>query len=261
MMGGIWQRDTIAWLIVASALPAGAAAVGLFGLVALWHIMLSLAVIVFWQMVFLWTRAQPVSPIAFVTAITVGVLAQGDFSPWQIVLAVSFGTVICEQIFGGWGRNVVNAAVAALAFLFFAFPQTGVSGGGALLALAVLPGAAMLMAAGIASWQVLAGALLGVAWGSAALGADPTALLHQGSLVFGLIFLVADPVASSATRAGRWVYGLIAGGALALFGWTDAGFEGPQAIIFSTLVASLFAPLIDAIVIALTRHRWRPSNG
>src|SRR5690606_2301453 len=107
-MAGVWHRDTISWLIAAAALPTAAAAIGTFGLVALWHMVLALIVALFWQVIFLWTRAQPISPIAIVTAIAIGVLAPGDFAPWQIVLAASFGAVIGEQIFGGWGRNIVN---------------------------------------------------------------------------------------------------------------------------------------------------------
>lgn len=261
MMGGVWHRDTISWLIVAAALPAAVAAVGTFGPLALGHMVLALAVIVFWQLVFLWSRAQPVSPIAIVTAIAVGVLAPGEFAPWQIVLAASFGTVIGEQIFGGWGRNIVNAAVAMLAFLYFAFPQTTIPGGGQLLALAVIPGALMLLATGVLSWQVVLSAIGGTIAVSLGMGENPMTVFASGSMVFGLVFLVGDPVASSATRAGRWIYGVLAGALLALLGWTDTGFDGPQAIIFACLVASLFAPLIDAGVVAATRRFRRPYNG
>lgn len=260
-MGGVWHRETISWLIAAAAFPAACAAIGTFGPVALWHMLLALGVAIVWQLIFLWARAQPVSPIALVTAISIGVLAPGDFSPWQIILAVSFGAVIGEQIFGGWGRNIINAAVASLAFLYFAFPQTLVAGGGPLLALSVIPGALLLVATGIVSWQIVVSAILGVALASFALGQDPTIIAAQGSMVFGLVFLVCDPVTSSATRPGRWVYGLLAGGLLALFGWTDTGFDGPQAVVFATLVASLFAPLVDAAAISVASRFRRPRNG
>ncbi|UYQ70850.1 RnfABCDGE type electron transport complex subunit D [Pelagibacterium flavum] len=261
MRAGVWHRDTISWMIAAAALPAAAAAIGAFGPVALWHMVLTLIVVIAWQLVFLWARAQPVSPIALVTAIAVGILAPGDFAPWQIVLAASFGTVIGEQVFGGWGRNIVNSAVATLAFLFFAFPQTDIDAGGLLLAFAVLPGALLLMATGILSWQIVISSIIGSVLVSVVLGHDPLLIFTQGSLMFGLVFLVGDPVASSATRIGRWAYGFGAGALLALFGWRDTGFDGPQAIIFATLVVSLFAPLIDAAVIAAIKRSWRPRNG
>lgn len=261
MKVGVWHRDTISWMIAAAALPAVAAAIGTFGPVAIWHMAMTLIVVVAWQLIFLWTRAQPVSPIALVTAIAVGVLAPGDFAPWQILLAASFGTVFGEQVFGGWGRNIVNPAVATLAFLFFSFPQAGLDAGGLLLALAVLPGALVLMATGILSWQVVLSSIVGISLASLVLGQDPQMIFAQGGLMFGLVFLVGDPVTSAGTRIGRWVYGFAAGALLALFGWRDTGFDGPQAMIFATLVVSLFAPLIDAAVIAATERSWRPCNG
>lgn len=261
MMGGVWHRDTISWLMAAAAIPAAAAAIGTFGIVALAHMAIAMFVIIFWQLVFLWTRAQPVSPIAIVTAIAVGVLAPGEFSAWQIVLAVSFGTVIGEQIFGGWGRNIINAGTVTLAFLYFAFPQTPHPGGDLLLGLSVVPGALMLLVTGILSWQLLLAAVACAIAVSFGLGGAPDVMFSQGTVVFGLVFLAADPVASSATRSGRWIYGALVGATLALFGWTSAGFDGPKAIVFASLVSSLFAPLIDTAVIAATARLWRPRNG
>lgn len=261
MIGGVWHRDTIGWVLAASVLPAALVAVGDGGAETLWRLALSLAVIVFWQGVFFVSRAQPVSPIAIVTAVAVTLLAPGTVADWQLVLALSFGTVLGEQIFGGWGRNVINAAVAALAFLYFAFPETHHPGFGPALGLAVVPAALLLVATGIVSWQVLAAAVAGVIAATLLIGADPLVLIQQGSLAFGLVFLVADPVASAATRGGRWAYGLLAGGLVALFGWGDSGIDAPHAVVFAALLASLFAPLIDAAVITMKTQTRRRRHG
>lgn len=259
MIRGVWHRDTVAWLMVAAVLPSAAVAVTEGGTAAVLRMLVSLAVIWGWQAVFLFARAQPVSPIAIVTAVAIAVMAPGELALWQIVLAVSFGTVMGEQIFGGWGRNIVNAGVATLAFLFFAFPQTLHEGAGPLMAVAALMGALMLTVAGILAWQVLLAAIAGLVAVTLLLGADAGVLAAQGSLAFGLVFLVGDPVASAATRPGRWVYGLLAGGLAALFGWADAGIGAPQAVVLAALLASLFAPLIDSAVLyggsALRRRR------
>ncbi|QJX02857.1 hypothetical protein HML84_17435 [Alcanivorax sp. IO_7] len=170
MRGGVWHRDTLAWLIVAATLPAAAGAIGGFGAAALKPMVWTLLTALGWQLLFLWARAQPVSPIAVATAMAVGVLAAGDYQAWQMVLAASFGIVLGEQIFGGWGRNVVNPAVATLAFLYFAFPEITVPAGDDLLALAVVPGALMLLVTGVLAGSLLTAALLGVA--AAALALD-----------------------------------------------------------------------------------------
>ena len=41
---------------------------------------------------------------------------------WQVALGIAFGVVIGKEIFGGTGMNVLNPALTARAFLFFAYP-------------------------------------------------------------------------------------------------------------------------------------------
>lgn len=257
MTVGIWHRNMVGWMLVAVLLPVAAALLVEQGGAAALRFGVALATILVWQLVFLIARAQPLSPIALVTAFAVALLASGTTEIWQIVLAVSFGTVIGEQIFGGWGRNFIHAGVIALAFLYFAFPEVPHAGTGTLVALSVVPGALLLLLTGILSWRVLIGAGLGLVLLTLALGQDPAAPFLQGSLVFGLIFLVGDPVASASTRSGRWLYGALAGALIALLGWADVGIAAPQALVFAALLAAIFAPLIDAGVIAMTTRQWR----
>ena len=43
---------------------------------------------------------------------------------WQAALGISFGVVIGKEIFGGTGKNFLNPALTARAFLYFAYaPQ------------------------------------------------------------------------------------------------------------------------------------------
>ena len=41
---------------------------------------------------------------------------------WQVAIGISFGVVIGKEIFGGTGMNILNPALTARAFLFFAYP-------------------------------------------------------------------------------------------------------------------------------------------
>ena len=41
---------------------------------------------------------------------------------WQVALGISFGVVVAKEMFGGVGMNFLNPALAARAFLFFAYP-------------------------------------------------------------------------------------------------------------------------------------------
>lgn len=250
MIRGVWSSDTIAWVIVIALLPTVAVAVLEQGSSAVARIA-SVWVIVFaWQLLFGFVRGQRIYPIGAVTAVAVTVLAPGHLALWQLALAVSFGTVIGELIFGGWGRNFVGGAVVTLAFLFFSFPDVRHESAGTAAALASLLAAAGLIITGILSWRIVAGAVGGLLAVTAAVGAEPAVLAAQGALAFGVVFLVGDPVTSAATNPGRWIYGAAAGGLAGLFGWSGTGIGAPQAIIFATLVASIFAPLIDHAAIA-----------
>lgn len=41
---------------------------------------------------------------------------------WQVAIGIAFGVVIGKEIFGGTGMNILNPALTARAFLFFAYP-------------------------------------------------------------------------------------------------------------------------------------------
>lgn len=41
---------------------------------------------------------------------------------WQVALGIAFGVVLGKEVFGGTGMNVLNPALTARAFLFFAYP-------------------------------------------------------------------------------------------------------------------------------------------
>ncbi len=41
---------------------------------------------------------------------------------WQVALGIAFGVVIGKEVFGGTGKNFLNPALTARAFLYFAYP-------------------------------------------------------------------------------------------------------------------------------------------
>ncbi|WP_404404562.1 RnfABCDGE type electron transport complex subunit D [Pelagibacterium halotolerans] len=261
MIRGLWARETIALTMLAAALPVGVAGVVENGWAFATTFVLALAVLAFWQGVFLFVRAQPATGIGIVTALAVALLVPPNLAPWQIVLGVSFGAVIGEQVFGGWGRNIVNTSVATLAFLFFAFPEAATPEPGWLIALASLPGAILLILFGILAWPIPVGAALGLMAVGLLLGRDLAPLATYGALAFGIVFLAGDPVTSSTTPTGRWVYGILTGALAGLFGWAAYGIGSVQAIVFATLLSSLFAPLVDHTVIAAGAAARRSRHG
>ena len=62
---------------------------------------------------------------------------------WQVALGIIFGVVIGKEIFGGTGRNFLNPALTARAFLYFAYPKQ-ISGNGVWTAVDGYTGATAL---------------------------------------------------------------------------------------------------------------------
>lgn len=46
-----------------------------------------------------------------------------DVPLWMVAIAVAFAVIIAKEVFGGTGMNILNIALTARAFLFFAYPK------------------------------------------------------------------------------------------------------------------------------------------
>jgi len=80
---------------------------------------------------------------------------------WQVAIGIAFGVVIGKEIFGGTGRNFLNPALTARAFLYFAYSKE-ISGNGVLTAVDGYSGATALgliaeSAPGQTTSQIVAG--------------------------------------------------------------------------------------------------------
>ena len=202
---------------------------------------------------------MPYTATGVVTAVTLAMLAPVQAPLWQIVLAVSFGTVVGELIFGGWGRNFLSSATLGLAFLSLSLPAATYDPVRPALALSVLPAALILIATGILALPVLVASLVGFLAVILAVGADASIIAVSGGLAFSAVYLIGDPVASAATHLGRWIYGLLAGSLTGLLMASDA--SATQSVIFAALLASIFAPLIDQGVIAAQLRLRKAHHG
>ena len=252
MMRGIWDRETVALLLLSAALPLAVTwllATGLPGAMRLGFVLVAAGI---WHLVFMLARAQPPSFAGALTALAIAVLAPLELGLIPMVLGISFGVVAGEMVFGGWGRNVVNPATVAVAFLGFGFPAAPwpvlpVQLGWSAAAVAVL---GVLL--GVMSWRVVAGAaaLIAAGWYAAALAVPA---VTAAAVV--LVLLVCDPVTSAATSLGRWLYGLLYGALVLLFalGWATAA--PVQLAVSAALLASLAAPLLDEIAMRLWLSR------
>lgn len=118
---------------------------------------------------------------------------------WQVALGIAFGIIIGKEIFGGTGMNILNPALTARAFLFFAYPAE-ISGDKVWVAAQTsadgVSGATWLAEAATLGHQVL---LDGLSWWDAFLGLIPGSMGETstlGCLIGALILIV--------TKVGSW---------------------------------------------------------
>ncbi|MFD2238494.1 RnfABCDGE type electron transport complex subunit D [Aureimonas populi] len=241
-------------------LALAALAVPLFaaGLMEGWTLPARLALVLLvtlgWQVAFAGIRKRGLEPSGIVTAALIALLVPAEAPYWQLILATTFGVVIGGEVFGGRGRGFVHPAVVALTFLMFSFASPDYRQDPGIPALAVAPAAILLLLGGQASWRILLAAVAVLAAVvSLREAGDPLAILSSGSVLVALLFLCADPVASASTNAGRWAYGALAGLLAGLFAQAGPAFGS---VVFAVLMASIFAPALDQIAIAL-HMRWR----
>ena len=67
-------------------------------------------------------RKHEVNEGYLVTGMLIPLIVPVDIPLWMLAIAVAFSVIIGKEVFGGTGMNILNPALAARAFLFFAYP-------------------------------------------------------------------------------------------------------------------------------------------
>lgn len=259
---GRWTPDRLTIVFVLALVLPAAVALAESGGRLLPLLAASIALALAWTALFAWARGRGMSWNGIAAAATFALMVPPGVPLWQALLSLSFGVVVGEQIFGGRGYSFLHPATAALAFLFFSFPGMAEAPHSPALALAALAGGILLLGAGLISWRVLVGAAAGLlAWLTVKGHAPPFAAELTSALALGMVYLVAEPVSAAATNPGRWVYGLLVGMLVVLLGEAGAGAGSTASVVFAALLGSVFAPLIDRVVILLNSRRRRRRHG
>ena len=79
------------------------------------------------EFIFATIRRHPVNEGFLVTGMLIPLVMPPTVPLWQVALATAFAVVIGKEAFGGTGMNILNVALTARAFLYFAYP-TDLSG-------------------------------------------------------------------------------------------------------------------------------------
>ena len=157
-----------------------------------------------WEVTFSIVRRVEVNEGFFVTGLLFPLILPATTPLWQAALGISFGVVLAKEVFGGTGMNFINPALAARAFLFFAYPAQ-ISGD-------AVWNAAPLSATvdGVAAPTMLADMRLGVgfeaqaySWWDAFIGLIPGSMGETSALacLLGAALIIVTGVGSWRTMA------------------------------------------------------------
>ncbi|MCX2742454.1 RnfABCDGE type electron transport complex subunit D [Mangrovivirga sp. M17] len=67
-------------------------------------------------------RRHPVNEGFLVSGMLIPLIMPATIPLWQVALATAFAVIIGKEVFGGTGMNILNVALTARAFLYFAYP-------------------------------------------------------------------------------------------------------------------------------------------
>lgn len=74
------------------------------------------------EFIFATIRRHPVNEGFLVTGMLIPLVLPPNIPLWQVALATIFAVIIGKEAFGGTGMNILNVALTARAFLYFAYP-------------------------------------------------------------------------------------------------------------------------------------------
>ena len=184
----------------------------------------------FWEVLFASIRKHEINEGFFVTSILFSLIVPPDLPLWQAALGITFGVVVGKEVFGGTGKNFLNPALTARAFLFFAYaPQ--MSGDAVWTAVDGFSGATSLSQIAANGMPVLTGSTgQELTWMDAFIGREQGSIGETSALaiMIGGVILLVTRIASWRIMSGVFL-GMVAFSLLlnAIGSDTNPGFATP----------------------------------
>ena len=168
-----------------------------------------------WELLFAVVRRHELNEGFLVTGMLFPLVLPPAIPLWQVALGISFGIVVGKEIFGGTGMNVLNPALVARAFVFFAYPaemsgdavwiaadtSADAVSGATVLATATLGGTAAVTA-DFDWWRAFAGFVPGSLGETSAAACLAGAALLAGTGVGSWRIMLSVAAGTVATAAG-----------------------------------------------------------
>jgi Na+-transporting NADH:ubiquinone oxidoreductase subunit B len=171
------------------------------------------------EVIFAAVRKHDVFEGFFVTGFLIPLILPPGIPLWQVALGTAFGVVFGKEIFGGTGMNILNPALVARAFLFFAYPAD-ISGDAPWIAASFLEVDGFSGATVLAAAAATPGTLESASWVQAVIGRVPGSMGETSVLAcaIGAVILVFTRVASWRTMGGVAVGTFVMAGLLNVVG-------------------------------------------
>ena len=173
----------------------------------------------FWEVLFAGIRNHEVNEGFFVTGWLFALILPATIPLWQVAIGISFGVILGKEVFGGTGKNFLNPALVARAFLYFAYPAQ-ISGDAVWTAVDGFSGATALGVSAVEGMAGIAG--MGLTWTQAFVGQLQGSIGETSALacLLGGAILVFTRIAS-----WRIIVAVFAGLIIPtlLFGGSDSG--------------------------------------
>jgi Na+-transporting NADH:ubiquinone oxidoreductase subunit B len=146
----------------------------------------------FWEVLFATVRKHEINEGFLVTGLLFPLTLPPTIPLWQVALGISFGVVVGKEIFGGTGKNFLNPALTARAFLFFAYPGE-ISGDAVWTAVDGFTGATILGQTSLAGIDSVV-----VPWWKAFVGLIPGSMGETSTLacLMGAVYLCVTGIGS-----------------------------------------------------------------
>ncbi len=148
-----------------------------------------------WEILFAGVRNHEVNEGFFVTGWLFALIVPATIPLWQVAVGITFGVIIAKEVFGGTGKNFLNIALVARAFLYFAYPAQ-ISGDAVWTPVDGFTGATALGVSAIEGMQGIAN--MGLTWTQAFIGQMQGSIgeTSAAACLLGGAFLVYTGIAS-----------------------------------------------------------------
>ena len=144
------------------------------------------------EVIFATVRKHEINEGFLVTGMLYPLTLPATIPLWQVAVGIIFGVVIGKEVFGGTGKNFLNPALTARAFLYFAYPAQ-ISGDKVWTAVDGYSGATALGQAALGGVEKIS-----FSWWDSFIGLVPGSMGETSTLaaLIGAVILIASGIGS-----------------------------------------------------------------